>query len=110
MTLFVNAKSLPANNVPAENQRINDRKLLLAAVKPLIFLAFPKSYNYTSTMSNVHNDNEHSVNRSNRKIAPVFVYPALRVMYSTATPCRVSIVTLDGKEATSGISSTPIKL
>lgn len=61
-------------------------------------------------MSNVHNDNEHSVNRSNRKIAPVFVYPALRVMYSTATPCRVSIVTLDGKEATSGISSTPIKL
>ena len=62
------------------------------------------------TMSNVHNDNEHSVNRSNRKIAPVFVYPALRVMYSTATPCRVSIVTLDGKEATSGISSTPIKL
>lgn len=64
----------------------------------------------TGTMSNVHNDNEHSVNRSNRKIAPVFVYPALRVMYSTATPCRVSIVTLDGKEATSGISSTPIKL
>ena len=62
------------------------------------------------TMSNVHNDNEHSVDRSNRKIAPVFVYPALRVMYSTATPCRVSIVTLDGKEATSGISSTPIKL
>ena len=49
MTLFVNAKSLPANNVPAENQRINDRNLLLAAVKPLIFLAFPKSYNYTST-------------------------------------------------------------
>lgn len=64
----------------------------------------------SGTMSNVHNDNEHSVNRSNRKIAPVFVYPALRVMYSTATPCRVSIVTLDGKEATSGISSTPIKL
>ena len=49
MTLFVNAKSLPANNVLAENQRINDRNLLLAAVKPLIFLAFPKSYNYTST-------------------------------------------------------------
>ena len=64
----------------------------------------------TGTMSNVHNDNEHSVDRSNRKIAPVFVYPALRVMYSTATPCRVSIVTLDGKEATSGISSTPMKL
>ena len=69
-----------------------------------------ESYNSTPTMSNVHNDNEHSVDRSNRKIAPVFVYPALRVMYSTATPCRVSIVTLDGKEATSGISSTPIKL
>ena len=65
---------------------------------------------YTGAMSNVHNDNEHSVDRSNRKIAPVFVYPALRVMYSTATPCRVSIVTLDGKEATSGISSTPMKL
>ena len=64
----------------------------------------------TQTMSNVHNDNEHSVNRSNRKIAPVFVYPALRVMCSTATPCRVSIVTLDGKEAPFGISSTPIKL
>jgi len=63
-----------------------------------------------ATMSNVHNDNEHSVDGSNRKIALVFVYPALRVMYSTATPCRVSIVTLDGKEATSGISSTPITL
>mgnify|MGYP000478516614 CR=1 FL=1 len=75
-----------------------------------ITMFFKKFCIATRTMSNVHNDNEHSVNRSNRKIAPVFVYPALRVMYSTATPCRVSIVTLDGKEATSGISSTPIKL
>lgn len=74
------------------------------------YLPLTKIPAYSGSMSNVHNDNEHSVDRSNRKIAPVFVYPALRVMYSTATPCRVSIVTLDGKEATSDISSTPIKL
>lgn len=27
----------------------------------------------TPTMSSVHNDTEHSVNRSNRKVAPIFV-------------------------------------
>ena len=27
----------------------------------------------TRTMSSVHNDTEHSVNRSNRKVAPIFV-------------------------------------
>ena len=87
-------------------------RIKYAAFTPAIFSCFPHivSTSVGLAMSNVHNDNEHSENRSNRKIAPVFVYPALRVMYSTATPCRVSIVTLDGKEATSGISSTPIKL
>jgi len=61
-------------------------------------------------MASVHNGNEHSADRSNRKIAPVFVYPALRVMCPTATPCRVSVVTPDGREATSGMSGTPSNL
>jgi hypothetical protein len=61
-------------------------------------------------MSNVHNDTEHPVNRGSHMAAPIFFYPALRVMYCTATPCLVSTVMLFGNDVTSGVFRTPTKL
>ena len=52
-------------------------KSLADCHKPLVIQDFSKSYNYTPTMTNVHNDTEHSGDRSNRKIAPIFFFNQL---------------------------------
>ena len=65
---------VPMGGVILKNNFFGDKNLLLTALKTLIRLDFSKSYNYTPTMSNVHKDSEHSGDRSNRKIAPIFFF------------------------------------